>query len=142
MIPQSKLVPSLLVWFRRKPCSPQLKVPSAYFFTDVFIYLDLLLKKRLFKPKAGGDSRQDLAGKQAVITKRMIQGLRYLWRSANSGGHGPRIRELKKHLKPSPRKPPGHAATCSMKLWPKGGKPAIGLGQKSQGCCFSFVWLL
>lgn len=84
------------------------KVPSAYFLTDCYLYLDILLKKRLFKP-ISPDTRNDLAGREGVKGKRMVGALRFLWRSSPEGGHCPRIAELKTYLLPSPRRAPKHA---------------------------------
>lgn len=94
-------------------CSLSLKVPSGYFLTDAYLYLDLLLNKRLFKPKAADTkenkpavTRAQLAGMEGVKAKKLLGGLRTLWRSSQNGAHDPRVVELKNFLQPSPRKPP------------------------------------
>ena len=86
------------------------QVPSAYFLTDCYLYLDLSLGKKLFKPVT--DSRQEMAGREGVKAKKMMGGLRYLWRSSQDGAHDPRIRDLKSFLRASPRRAPGHAVAC------------------------------
>lgn len=86
------------------------QVPSAYFLTDCYLYLDLTLGRRLFKPVS--ESRQEMAGCEGVKAKKMLGGLRYLWRSSQDGAHDPRIRDLKSFLRSSPRRAPAHAVTC------------------------------
>jgi hypothetical protein len=81
------------------------EVPSAYFICDSFLYLDLLLKKRLFKPTPPS-TRSDMAGKEAVRAKKLMGALRYLWRSSPHGSHDARLAEMKGFLEASPRKPP------------------------------------
>ena len=80
-------------------------MPSAFFITDCFLYLDLLLKKRLFKP-AAGETRTDLAAKEGVKGKRLLGALRTLWRSSPEGAHDARLQELKKFIQASPKKVP------------------------------------
>ena len=87
-------------------------MPSAYFLTDAFLYLDLLLKKKLFKSESPV-TRADMAGKEGVKAKRMLGALRTLWRSSPAGGHDARIAELKKYLKASPRRVPCLALSCN-----------------------------
>ncbi len=92
-----------------------MQVPSGYYLADSYLYLDLLLKKKLFKPKPAKDgkpglTRSDMAGLEGVKAKKMLGALRYLWRSSKEGGHDPRIVELKQYIKPSPRKPPRQVA--------------------------------
>jgi len=82
-----------------------LQVPSAFYITDCFLYLDLILKKKLFKPPAG-ETRKDLAGKEGVRGKRMMGALRALWRSSPVGGHDARIAEMKTYLQASARPVP------------------------------------
>lgn len=91
------------------------QVPSGYFLADSFLYLDLLLNKKLFKPSKGKDkeknlSRSDMAGLEGSKAKKMLQSLRFLWRSSKEGGHDPRIVDLKQYVRASPRKVPHHAA--------------------------------
>lgn len=84
-----------------------MKVPSAFYITDCYLYLDLILKKRLFKPqpnKVPPVTRADLAGREGVKGKKMLGGLRFLWRSSKIGGHDPRIADLKQYVLPSPAK--------------------------------------
>ena len=50
-------------------CYVLAQVPSAYFLTDCYLYLDLMLQKKLFKPQ-GADSRQEMAGREGVRGKR------------------------------------------------------------------------
>jgi len=76
-------------------------VPSAYFLTDCYLYLDLLLKKKLFKPKAP-KTRGELAGAEGAKSKKMIQALRNLWRSSPQGAHDQRLLDLKALMSPSP----------------------------------------
>ena len=80
-------------------------MPSAFYITDCFLYLDLILKKKLFKPSEG-ETRKDLAAKEGVRGKRMIGALRALWRSSPVGGHDARIAELKSYLQASPLRVP------------------------------------
>lgn len=58
------------------------------------------------------ESRQEMAGREGVKAKKMLGGLRYLWRSSQDGAHDPRIRDLKSFLRSSPRRAPAHAVTC------------------------------
>lgn len=86
-----------------------MKVPSAFYITDCFLYLDLILNKRLFKPqndKVPPVTRADLAGREGVKGKKMLGGLRFLWRSSKVGGHDPRIADLKQYVQPSPTRTP------------------------------------
>ena len=78
-----------------------LKIPSSYFLTDCYLYLDLLLKKKLYRPTAG-KTRADLAGAEGVKAKRLLQSLRNLWRSPPGGAHDERLVSLKSFLMPSP----------------------------------------
>lgn len=92
------------------------QAPSAYFLTDAYLYLDILLKKRLFKP-ISPDTRNDMAGREGVKGKRMVGALRFLWRSAPEGAHDPRISELKAFLLPSPRRAPRHSRVSWFELF-------------------------
>jgi len=88
-----------------------MQVPSGYFFADSYLYLDLLLNKKLFKPKPAKDgkpplTRADMAAIEGVKAKKLLGALRYLWRSSKEGGHDPRVVELKQYVKSSPKKPP------------------------------------
>lgn len=87
------------------------QVPSAFFIADSFLYLDLLLNKRLFKPQPPvkgkpAVTRTDLAAREGVKGKRLYGALRFLWRSSPVGGHDPRIVDLKQYLRASPKKAP------------------------------------
>lgn len=78
------------------------QVPSAYFLTDAFLMLDLIMFKKLFRPDVGnGESRLVLAGREGVKGKKLIQALRYLWRNS-SESYDPKILDLKQCLMPSP----------------------------------------
>ncbi len=85
------------------------QIPSVYFLTDIFLYLDLMASKKLFKPKEG-KTRADCAGSEGLKAKKLLQALRNLWRSSPAGSHDMRICELKSYLSPSP---------------PRGGRRAI-----------------
>lgn len=99
-----------LAWAILFFCLLSMQVPSAYFLTDAYLYLDLLLQKKLFKAKvAERETRHDLAGREGVKAKRLIGALRFLWRSSQDGGHDARVRDLKSLLLPSPRRVPQHA---------------------------------
>ena len=76
-------------------------MPSAFFISDAYVYLDLLLGKRLFRPTSK-DDRVSLALKEGVKAKRLLGALRTLWRSSADGAHDPRVKDLKQHLVASP----------------------------------------
>ena len=80
-----------------------LQVPSAYFLTDVFLFLDKLLGGNLLrtKPKTR-ETKMSLAGMEGLKMKRLIGSLRALWRSSQKYGSDDRITELKGYLRPSP----------------------------------------
>ena len=80
-----------------------LKVPSGYFLTDVWLYMDMLLKANLLKDPQKKLSKLDLAADEGVKLKRLTGGIRTLWRSSENA-HNPRVTELKALLRPSPRK--------------------------------------
>ena len=83
--------------------SSPVQVPSAYYLTDVYVYLDALCNFKLFKPDAEKhESKLALAARAGLMSKKCIGALRYLWRSSNTGGHDPRVKELKQLLMPSP----------------------------------------
>ena len=95
-------IPSRFQVFNFKPW----QIPSVYFLTDVFLYVDLLASKKLFKPK-DGSTRADYAGSEGLKAKKLLQALRNLWRSSPSGAHDMRICELKSYLSPSPARGQG-----------------------------------
>ena len=78
------------------------QVPSGYFLTDVFLYLDMLFQGQLLKETADM-SKSGQASDEAVKLKKLIGGIRGLWRSSDTGHH-PRVTELKALLEPSPSK--------------------------------------
>ncbi|CAK9004360.1 unnamed protein product [Durusdinium trenchii] len=81
------------------------KVPSGYFLTDVFLYVDLIFKGNLLV-NPSPDQQKDkmtIAAEEAVKLKRLVSTIRGLWRSSETGNH-PRVSELKSMLRPSPRK--------------------------------------
>ncbi|CAL1142982.1 unnamed protein product [Cladocopium goreaui] len=80
------------------------KIPSGYFITDVYLFLDALFNKNVFHPdpKNPMETRAELAAEEAVKTKRCLQALRYLWRNAKEASHCPRVQMLKDYLAPSP----------------------------------------
>ena len=69
-------------------CKPLQQVPSSFYLTDVFLYLDDLLGKKLLraKPKTPEErlTRPELAAREAAKLKRLISSLRYLYRNSNS----------------------------------------------------------
>ena len=80
-----------------------LQVPSAYFLTDVFLFLDKLLGGNLLrtKPKTR-ETKMSLGGMEGLKMKRLVGSLRALWRSSQKYGSDDRITELKGYLRPSP----------------------------------------
>ena len=58
-------------------------VPSGFYLTDVFLLLDRLFLGRILQVKGALDTKQGLASAEASRVKRLIGGLRYLWRSSN-----------------------------------------------------------
>ena len=87
------------------------QVPSGYFIADSYLYLDLLLKKKLFKP-VPPNTRTDMAGSEAVRGKKLLGALRFLWRSSPQGAHDARLVDLKQYIRSSPRRVP---ALCLQK---------------------------
>ena len=83
-----------------------LQVPSAYFLCDVFLYLDTLLDRKLFRVNEQRGPRTVQAGQDAQRAKRCIGAVRYLWRNAKTGSHDPAIQEMKDALVDSPRQQP------------------------------------
>ena len=82
-------------------------MPSAYLMTDVWIYLDNLLDRKLFKPTPN-QSRMSLAGVEGLNMKKLVGALRALWRSSKEYGSDARITDLKSFLRasPSPQRDP------------------------------------
>ena len=78
-----------------------LQVPSAYFMTDVFLYLDGLMSGNLFKPKKQ-ETKMSLAGVEGLKMKKLVGSLRALWRSSKKHGFDCRVTDLKRYLRPSP----------------------------------------
>lgn len=58
------------------------RVPSAFFITDVFLFLDRLFHGALLKPLEAGESKKTLAALEARKVKNLIGSLRSLWRSS------------------------------------------------------------
>lgn len=80
------------------------QIPSGYFITDVYLYLDAMFRRRLFHPdRAKHESRSTLAAEEAMRTKKCLQALRYLWRNSQERSHDPQVQALKEHLVASPQ---------------------------------------
>ena len=60
------------------------KVPSAFMITDGLLLLNNLLDEKLFPRVKPEDSVQQKAAEEAVKLKKLIQSLRYLYRSSGS----------------------------------------------------------
>lgn len=60
------------------------RVPSSFYLTDVFLYLDRLFERNLLIPLEEGESKQSLAAEEAKRVKNLIGALRGLWRSSIS----------------------------------------------------------
>lgn len=58
------------------------KVCSAFFATDVFLYLDQCFVGRLLQPVEEGDTKKTMAGEEGKKVKSLVGYLRYLWRSS------------------------------------------------------------
>jgi hypothetical protein len=79
------------------------QIPSSYYLCDVWLFLDVLFKKRLFQPDPKKlESKTSLAGEEAMKTKRCLQALRHLWRNKQEKSHCPFVQEMKDCLCPSP----------------------------------------
>ena len=59
-------------------------MPSVFFVTDVFLFLDKLYQSKLLIPLEEGDTKQSLAGVEGNKIKLLIGALRSLWRSSIS----------------------------------------------------------
>ena len=57
------------------------QIPSQFFLTDVFLYLDKMYCSRLLIPQDAGESKVGLATDEAKKVKLCIGALRGLWRS-------------------------------------------------------------
>lgn len=60
------------------------QVPSAFYLTDCFLWLDALLGKGMFIPDAE-NTRVTLAGQDAKRLKKLVGALRYLFRNSSWG---------------------------------------------------------
>lgn len=78
-----------------------LQVPSGYFLADCFLYLDALMRRRLFRPQQD-ECRSTLAAKEGCKAKACIGSLRYLWRNSPGGAHDSNVAKLKELLVVSP----------------------------------------
>lgn len=68
--------------------------------TDVWIEVDRMMLFRLFRPdRSKGESKVSLAGTEAMKMKKLVGGLRALWRSAQENGFDTRVTELKSYLR-------------------------------------------
>ena len=59
-------------------------VCSGYYAADVFLELDLLLNNKVLKSADPTETKKSLALKEGADMKRLMGGLRYLWRSSSS----------------------------------------------------------
>lgn len=57
------------------------QIPSQFFLTDVFLYMDKMFSGRLLTPQYAGESKVSLATEEAKKVKLCIGALRGLWRS-------------------------------------------------------------
>lgn len=80
----------MLSYMKRTILLP-LQVPSALYLTDVILYLDDRLDKKLLLAKQGTPeasmTKQDLAGREAGKLKKLVQALRYLFRNSALAKH-------------------------------------------------------
>lgn len=58
------------------------RVPSGFFVTDTFLFLDRLWSGKLLIPQEEGDCKKTLACQEAKKLKNLIGALRALWRSS------------------------------------------------------------
>ena len=58
-------------------------VPSGFFCTDLFLYLNHLFMGGLLKPSNEGETDRALAAQEATDMKRLMGALRFLWRSSS-----------------------------------------------------------
>ena len=59
------------------------RVPSAFFVTDVFLFLDRIWFGKLLQPLNAGETKQSLAAEESKKIKSLIGALRALWRSSS-----------------------------------------------------------
>ena len=57
-------------------------VPSGFFCTDVMLELDRLFEEKLLWSTQPGDTKQVVAAREGSRIKRLMSGLRTLWRSS------------------------------------------------------------
>ena len=74
------------------------RIPSGFFFTDVFLLLHKNLNERLLIPKNADETVLSLASAEAGKLKKVMQHLRAMWRGNPDGARHPLIAELKQHL--------------------------------------------
>ncbi|CAL1143145.1 unnamed protein product [Cladocopium goreaui] len=89
------------IWLRPFVSKFPETVCSGYYAADVFRALDVYLENKLLQSSDPMDTKKSMALDEGGKMKRLMGGLRYLWRS-KSGNH-PRITEMKSLLKLSPR---------------------------------------
>lgn len=61
---------------------PAMQVPSAFLLTDVMLALHVRFGSKLLQVNTAGDTVETLAAQEALKIKRLIQAIRYLWRSS------------------------------------------------------------
>jgi len=59
------------------------RVPSGFFITDVFLFLDKIWFGKLLKPQQPFETKQHLACEEAKKIKNLMGALRGLWRSSH-----------------------------------------------------------
>lgn len=63
------------------------QVPSAFLLTDVMLALNSSFGLKLLKVVCPGDTVETLAAREALRIKRLIQAIRYLWRSSTAASN-------------------------------------------------------
>lgn len=58
------------------------RVPSGFYLTDVFLFLDQIMMGKLLVPAEEGQSKHDLAAEEGKKIKNLVGSLRALWRSS------------------------------------------------------------
>ena len=106
--------PWILAFAEKYPCH----VPSGFLCADVFLAFDAMMDDKVFQPTPP-QTRQTLAIAEGAKMKKLMGGLRYLWRSSVSDhdsdslqlkrcvgptGNHPKVTELKSLLQESPKK--------------------------------------
>jgi len=86
------------------------RVPSGFFFADVFLAMHAMAKNRLLVPKADNETVNSIALAEGGKLKKLIQKLRGLWRDAPGQSRNPVIMELKALLVKTPAANHAHAA--------------------------------